>query len=151
MSRPRPAPQRGAHSQFLAAGRGARQQQAGDIRAGDQQQQAHCAQKRQEGGSHVSGYCIGQRDNHSVIQINIFSVLAFDAARNHAQIGSRLGDSNPVADTANSPPVMRGTAGNFGITLTRNPSGSSGRKIEFSRHYARHGIDCSFYPYAKFR
>jgi len=128
-----------------------RHQQAGDIGAGHQQQEPNGPQQEQQSVPHVSRHRVRERHDRSIVEIHLLSVLISDAPGNRAQVRTRLRNRHPIANAAETSPIMRGAAGNFRLQLARNPYLDPRRKIKPVRHHAGYRINRSLHPQVKSR
>ena len=144
-----PGPEGRPHGQFLAAGGGAREKQAGDIGAGNEEQQADGSEKGQERGSNVADHGVGQGRHRGVDEVHVLAEAVPDAAGDRAEIRTRLPDGDAVPQASESLPVVRRAAGNLGFA--RNPPGDAGGKIELARHDADDRIDRPVHGQAELR
>jgi hypothetical protein len=86
--------------QFFAAGGRARQQQSGDIRAGNQQEQAYGSEERQESCTHISNHGVSERGNGGICKVNFFSILVSDSPSDRIEIGAGLFHCYAIAKAA---------------------------------------------------
>ena len=115
--------QRAANGELTLSRRGLREQQVGDIGAGNQEKKSHRSEQNEQRRASFAGDRVLQRDDHPIFE-EIVVLLArgiVNAARNRADVRVRLLDRHAVAEAPDCNVVVRSPAGIFAVEIGRQP------------------------------
>ena len=144
--------ERAAHRHLAFARRRAREQQVGDVGAGDQQDEADGAEKHQHGLADVADHRLVERDRGEVEPLVAVRILRGEALADGLHLGSDVLEWNARLGPADGSEVPRAAlaGGEVRVVGDRHPDDPAGRVGEALRHHphdlGRYAVDRDLLP-----